>query len=338
MKVNHTSIFMGDTTGRERLENSNQDKQQKKSSGTLFAGDLGVKPDSILLKRQQARKAAMKVMMDAHENEAKIDDDLKERKNKIKELQTSSAAANKEMNEYKKLMEQAKVDYGIADDSQEQQDLELLIKYKAAKKPGSDVSLTEDEWERLANMGPATEYQEKALALNESMDAFRDEIEDNKKQIMEETEASKSIRQERLKSHAMVDAVNAKDEMILAAAKEEIGMLIDEAKEHLDEEQAKREEEAKKKEEAEKEKEELLEKAKENREEVENRIEQTKEEHATEIAHAVQETQESGTEELQDVQVLDQNQVKISAELKNIIKNENLLDEDLLGLIVDEKN
>ncbi len=382
---------MGESSRSERDEGNNHSKrlrngkQSQKTAGTLFAGDMNKKPDSILQKRQQARKAAMKVMMDAHENEAKIDDDLKERKNKIKDLQAGSAAANQEVNEYKKLMEQAKVEYGVTDDSEQQQNLELLLKEKKANKIGSDVTLTEEERERLADMGPRTEYQKKVLELDAAADIYRDEISENHKQIMEETEISMKIRQERLKSHAMVDAVNEKDDMLLTAAKEEIGMLMDEAKDKIDEEQKKREEEAKKKAEEEKEKEEQLERVKQKREEVESRIEQAKAEHEAEAeqtsdagytaeaghaaneghaantghvadvgyaanaghatnerhaentGHAAENARENIADDMRDIQVMDLNQTKLSAELKNIIKSENLLDEDLLGIVVDAK-
>lgn len=115
----------------------------------------------------------------------------------------------------------------------------------------------------------------------------------------------------RLKSDPMVKATEAAEDIMEAASKEILGMLMEEAKDHIDEEQEKREEQAEKIAEEKEKKEEQIEKSKEKNEELE------------EVTEAIREV----TADSEDVQ----------KELDDILQKMKLLKEDLKGAKVDEK-
>ena len=92
------------------------------------------------------------------------------------------------------------------------------------------------------------------------------------KQIIEENAIIRGIREEKRKTHPMVEAQETADDIIEASQDDVINMVMQDAKTHLDEEQEKREEEAEKIEEEREEQEELLEERKEEEEELEDLI------------------------------------------------------------------
>lgn len=114
----------------------------------------------------------------------------------------------------------------------------------------------------------------------------------------------------RLESSPMLEAQEQADEIMQAASEDIQGMLWQEAKDHIDEEQKKREEQAEKLAEQKEEQEELLEKAKENREEQEELIEVLQE--------------KTDVDDLQK-------------ELDDMLEKMKLIEEDLKGTTVDAK-
>lgn len=323
MKTN-TTIFMGDSSRHARhagmQEQKSEEKQNKeKSKSTIYAGDLNQKQDNILLRKQQLQKKAMKVFNDAYANEVAMDDEIKEHRANIEVLREDSSAANANLNEVKASISQVQQSYGVKDDSAEQADTELLLKERQANRPGANVKLTEEEKTRLAEMGPLTEYQQTALRMDEGGDAYRTQMEENQRALQDESDAIRGIKNARLKSHAMVDAANAKDDMMEEAAKEIAFLYLEEAKEHIDEERKEQQETAQQKAEKEQEKEEQLEAARENKEQTQ--------EHTEEIKESVQ------------IQMTDNEttQTDMDVKLKKLLEEAKLVEEDLKGLNVDEQ-
>ena len=234
-------------------------------------------------------------------------------------LQAENEEANKFYKDYKQQMAQAKEDYNIADDSQEQKDLELLQKQYDMSKHGSMEQLTEEEKERLKNMGELTEYQQLSMDLYKEADYWKTQIETNNLIINGESGAIRSINIERLKTHGMVDAQKAKESILAAASKEIEGMLVDDAKEALDEKAEEVKEAAEDQKEKKEEEEERIEAAKENKEEREDFVEAVRDNTAELTQQAVE----------SDVIMEDVNE-----EIKKIMQQEKLLEEDLKGLTV----
>ena len=315
MKVNQT-IFMGDDTLRARHgQESAQNDSNKKS---ICAGGLNKAVDPILQKKQQAQKQAMKIVGDTWANDRKIDDDLDERRARIKENREIIGKAKDELNRISKEREALRERYGVEEDSQEEQDLKLLEKEIDAKKPGSEVRLTKEEWEKIEEIkkNGLTEYQTRSLEMKNGGGLYEDEIAEAEKIIKMETAVISSIKLERLKKDPMVEAQKNAKEIIDAARDEILGMLIDEGKDHIDEEMEEKKEAAEKAEEKKEEQEEKAEKKDEK---------EAQEEQFREQIQASTELMTKSDELLDDVQ----------RKVKKILDEMKLLEEDLKGAAVD---
>lgn len=315
MKVNQT-IFMGDDKLRAR--HGHEDPQKQSDRKTVFAGGLKKVIDPIQQKKEQAKKQAMKIVGDTWANDRKLADDLDSRREKVREYQEAIGAANDELLEIKKKRAQFREDMEIAEDSQEEQDLKLLEKEIDSRKPGSDIHLTDEERERIKQIraNGLTEYQERSLAMKNGGALYETEIEEASRKMQGENAAIESIELERLKKDPMVGAQKAADEIMEQAGDQIIGMLMEEAKDHVDEEMEEKKEAAEKAEEKKKEEEEKAEKKDEK---------EAQEEQFREQIKASTELVTKSDELLDDIQ----------REVKKILDEMKLLEEDLKGAAVD---
>ena len=320
MKVgNQVSVFMGERTRqREELAEKQAGKHRKRS---VFAGDLNVTQDKILQKRKEAQKKALKVVADTWEGDRKIDADVEERRMRIKSLREEAGAAKKEIAAVKAGMEGLRKQYGVESDSAEQKDLELILKARESMRSGSKVSLSEDERERLAELDKKerTEYQSRVLEMDEGADYYRKIVSENEKEIEIENAVIREIYKERLKKDPMVKAQKEAEAIKESAGKEILGMLVEEGKEHIDEEQEEREEKAEETKEKKEEQEELLEKRRTEREEAEKRAE--------ELAESMP---------MEELLGLDMTKSDFQTEIQNIVDKMKLVEEDIKGAMVDK--
>lgn len=315
MKVNQT-IFMGDDTLRVRHgQESTQNDAGKKS---IFAGGLNKAIDPILQKKQQAQKQAMKIIGDTWAGDQKIDDDIDARKARIKKNWENIGKAKDELNRISKEREELREKYQVEEGSQEEQDLKLLEKEIDSKKPGSGVHLTKEEREQIDEIkkNGLTEYQTRSLEMKKGGESYETEIDEAEKVIKAENAAIASIRLERLKKDPMVGAQRNAKEIIDAARDEIMGMLIDEGKDHIDEEMEEKKEAAEKAEEKKEEQEEKIEKKDEKKAQEEQFREQIKD--STELM--------TKSDELMD---------DVQRKVKKIMDEMKLLEEDLKGAAVD---
>ncbi len=275
MKVENTTVFLGDNTRRER----NSSVVEEKSSGqNIFAGNLKKQFDPIAGKKQEARKQAMKIVGDAWEGERKIDDDLASRSAKIVKYRETLRKAGDELKEIESRRSELRENYGVEDDSEEEENLKLLEKELAAKKIGSGIHLTKEEEEQLAEIKKTglTEYQKRSLELKENGSQYEQEIEEAEKQIQTENAVIRGTRLERLKSQTMIKAQKSAEDVLEAASEQIVGMLIDEAKDHMDEKMAEEKEAAEEKAEKEEAEEERIEKQNEKKKEIKKIVDEMK--------------------------------------------------------------
>jgi hypothetical protein len=221
------------------------------------------------------------------------------------------------MRDCREQSEALREEYHIDPDSQEQKDLELLNKaYGAQSHPWIGMQLTEEEEERVAQLqaGGMSEYMSRGMELNRQLWEYASAAYDLQKEIVTENAVIRGIRDERRKHHTMVDAQADADEVLKAARDEILGMVIEEAKDHIDEEQENREEEAEEIKEEREEQEELLEERKENEEELEDLME------------------DMPIDEMAD---LKSTQEQIRQEVQNVVNKMHLVTEDIKGAMVD---
>lgn len=299
----------------ESVKDGRQVKEERQSRGqstrasdtvSIKGSDLNLAQDSILARKQKARKDAMDIIGSQFKMDSEIDRDFEERRGRIAENKEKAAAALREMNSLSEEQAKLKEAYGIEDDSKEQQDLELRMKLEEAADPNSNVTLTKEEVEQIRQLGPMTEYQKAVMGLESSKGVWKEEIKEANKVIAVESQVIRDTKQELLKYHGMDDAKRLAKESLDASRKEIIGMLtqesMDKVKEDMEDTVEKAEEQQEKK------------------EEMEALREEKKEQ---------DQWKDSGMDEIQKVQN------EVDAQMEEIRQRQKLLEEDLKGIQVD---
>ena len=195
---NNITVFSGDTRNNAQAEWANKEATEScdKKSKTIYAGDfLKEFPlrERIQQKKSEAQQRALKIVSDAWGMDKQIDDEIKVREEESKVLQEDNQEALENLKDVNQRMEELRDAFGISPDSEEQQELERIIQ----RRKSPTVSLEEEE---------LTEYQKRALALDDEATFYRKQIAANNGKILENSEVNAAIRKERVKSHAMVDA------------------------------------------------------------------------------------------------------------------------------------
>ncbi len=384
--ANENQIINSASAARERAA-QREGKQFGGQSGrkSIFAGDIGMRQDRITQRREYARKKALKIVGDAWNVDKKIDQNILDIRDRAAQLMDEKKE-NLDVIETAEMQKEAlREQYGVAADSQEQKDLELLQKADRASNPRFDihltaeeeaqvkvlkerrlsaedkellrkkalsedpvtgVQLTEEEQEKAAQLenkkDRLTEYQERCLDI----DAFQHTYEKRNLEIDRELAGCygsiRATKQERLKYHEMVNAQNKADKVMDAAGKEILGMLVEEAKDHVDEELEEPREEVKEEAEEKAEEEERIEEREEKQEELEAQVDAAHD--RSEEQEAVRrEVQERSREEADLLETMMEagmgnvgNVSEVQSEIKNMIHKMKLLEEDLKGSTVDE--
>ena len=292
----------------------------------------------IEARRNNAKKQALKVVSDAWKSDNKSAGSIADmeglKQSKVSEMNEIRAKMKDIENTKKSLQEE----YGVADGSQEQKDLELLEKYQNNMNGSSYDQFSDEEISRLKELqnAPLTEYQKKVLNLNSMKGQVSVEADRKQFEVNALTASISDATLEQLKSRDMEKASDAADEIMDSANKEILGMLIEEGKNNADEKvdvcggaqtataqradvlPAEAEEAADKKEEQDKQIEEAQEKRKNQEEIIEG--------------------QQNADQLEQDVSMQKQNISKMDEAQKNIqkiLKEKNLVNEDLKGIEID---
>lgn len=289
-------------------------QQEKKESGedlkSIDASGLNLGQDSLAQRKSQARREAMDIIKNQFKSDGKLDQSLAERRQKIAESKGDAEEALDHINEITKQQEQLKEDWGIEDDSEEQQNAELRIKVKDAMKPGSKVELTQEDWERYSQLGPMSEYEQAIMDWEAEKDNFRKDLDAANKDIAVQTSVIRETKQEMLKYHGMDDATALAEESMKAASKEIVGMAMQESMDEIQDQIDKAVEEGKEQ--------------KEQKEE-EEALRQEKKADEMELR-----------QELMDLPNVQQMQSEVEQRMQEILAKQKLLEEDLKGVQVDQ--
>lgn len=174
------------------------------------------------------------------------------------------------------------------------------------------------------------EYIQKALEIDKAATEFNSRLQAAKSEKEGLSKAVEGIHLALLKADPMVGAKKAADKIMEAANKDIISDIVDDTKDSIDDKM-----------------EEVVEKAQEKKEEKQEEEEkQVEREKKQEQLEAVQDDIKDPKEvavENQDltnatdmIQTADSTQSKIENEIKNLIKNQQLIEEDLKGLEIDQ--
>lgn len=281
MKVgNNITLFAGGQPESSLTTEGAGKKQENRK--TIFAGDLntqnGTLQDRIEQKKKEAQKQAMKVVGDAFAGDKEIDDDIAGRAQNIKDLKED----RKRLLEEKENVELRKADLEKGYEAGEISEADCLAEKNVLK---------EEEQIRVQ------------------------ELDENEAQVMQENAIIRGTRMERLKHHAMADAQEQAEDILDAARDEIMGMVVEEGKDHVDEETEKREEQAEEIKEEKEQREEFIESQKERRKEEEALLEDIP---------------------MEEMLSLDKIQSDVKQEVQNILDKMKLIAEDIKGAVVDE--
>ncbi len=224
------------------------------------------------------------------------------------------------------------------------EEVELLQRKADAEKFGLSVEWTEEEEALLKEMEgvPLTEYQERCLKIDGYQKIYETRNDVIKDQIAAYNGSIRATRLERLKFREMEKAQKKAEEVMEAAGKEIIGMLMEEAKDHVDEEMEETKEEAEEKAEEEASQEEKIEERKEDTAELEQRIDEAHRENEAreELRREAEERSREDAVLLGDIMEAGMGTGSLSDvkfDVKNMLHKMKLLEEDLKGSIVDEE-
>lgn len=322
MRVENTSFFMGESISGVMREGQQPGANSSKVSGLSINGStLATQNDPIAAKREEAKKKAMKIIGDAFANDRKIDEDLDARSEHIRKLKGVQNESRKAVNEIESDRVALRETYGIETDSAEEKELKLLEKEFRAKQKGSDVFLSKEDAEEITKIKARglSEYQSRSMEMLDYEKPYLDAIYEAGQGIEEENLTIAAIKRELPKNTAMLKAQDKAEAIEDAASKEIMGMLVDEAKEHIDSEAEENEEKAKEKKEKEEELQEKIDAAKEKRKEQE-------------------ELTENIVESAQDLTVATSNINDAQKDIKDMMNKLALVEEDMKGAAVDEKS
>lgn len=224
------------------------------------------------------------------------------------------------------------------------EEVELLQRKADAEKFGLEVEWTEEEEALLKEMEgvPLTEYQERCLKIDGYQKIYETRNDVIKDQIAAYNGSIRATRLERLKFREMEKAQKKAEEVMEAAGKEIIGMLMEEAKDHVDEEMEETKEEAEEKAEEEASQEEKIEERKEDTAELEQQIDEAHRENeaSEELRREAEERSREDAVLLGDIMEAGMGTGSLSDvkfDVKNMLHKMKLLEEDLKGSIVDEE-
>lgn len=262
----------------EAVEKGEREQEKRK---TLFAGDMNpgnTLQDRIAQRKEEARKQAMKVVGEALAGRQAVDEGMEESRAHIEELKHEA--------------------------------LELQ----------EEASGVEERREALENAYQAGEvgqaaYEEEMANLDQEAKVYQDKLGENKGAQMGEEAVIRGTKRELLKDKSMVSAQDQAEQIMEAASDDIVGMVMEDSREHIDEESQKREEQAEKIREEEEKKEEILEKREEREEQLEELLESAP---------------------VEEIVTLDQMQEEVRQEVQSIIDKMNLLSEDIKGVAVDQ--
>ena len=290
---------------------------------TLFGGNLFQNgndmtvQERIAQKRQLYVKQGTKMVKDADKTERKIDKSIDDARNQVKETVDLLGEYQKKIGEIDDKLAQAKEEFEVEDDSQEQKDLEILLKQQR-QGSGMGEPMTKEEMQRYDEIkGQLTDYQKIALEAYKERDHYTKQVGKAEIKIQAINQAIRQIKIDRPASQVMQDAQRNKEDLMEAASKEIQGMLMEDAKDKIDEKA-----------------EEIQEAAEKRKEELEERLEAVKEdkEETEEAAESAAETAQEMAKQIIDSDALN---TSVDEEVKKKMEELQKHLEELKGIVID---
>ena len=208
------------------------EQANKQGKSAFFAGSpVLTTKNQIEQRKKMAQKSALKLVKDAWDNDQAVEKTVASQRQRYAELDAQRTEAKKTLAGYEDQEKTLKEQCNVADDSKEQQDLNLLEKRQEYRR-GVGEELTRDEWKKLNEID--TQAVEEKVTIRDTTSGMQAAV-GNVKRIMIE----------KLKTHGMVDAKNAADDIMDAANDDVVSMLVSDVKDGIDEKMEEAKEDAK---------------------------------------------------------------------------------------------
>ena len=245
INLNHNTTIRNDTIN--SLNNTQGILNNK--NNVIDGKTLNLSGNILDEKKAQAKRDAMKLIRDAFEGDQKISDSFNEKKRHIEELIQSKGEADKIIKDIESERKALRDEYGLSEDSQEEQELKLLEKEFKSGLPGSDISLSYEEKEALDEIKERglTEYQSRSMEMLDYEKNYFVKSYSNTLEIQDENRSLGMMEREMLKNTSMIDAQKQAKKVEEELNEQVITNVVEEARDNIDSEIDKKKEKAEEK-------------------------------------------------------------------------------------------
>ena len=243
------NINLNTTFGNENTKSLNNNQGAVNNKNNVIDGKtLNLSGNILDEKKTQAKKEAMKLIRDAFEGDQKISDSFNEKKRHLEELIQSKGEADKIIKDIESERKALREEYGLSEDSQEEQELKILEKEFRSGLPGSEISLSYEEKKALDEIKQRglTEYQSRSMEMLDYEKNYIVKSYSNAFKIQDENRSLGMMEREMLKNTSMIDAQKQAKKVEEELNEQVVSIVVDEAKDNIDSEVEEKKEEAEK--------------------------------------------------------------------------------------------
>ncbi len=212
-----------------------QSKNKKSESNnqkitSIYAGNLNLARDPVEVRKANGQKQAIRAILETFSKELNIDSNIDEMRTKQEELRSDMSVYHDKLASVQKMKEELRKGYEVSEYSEEEKDVNLII--KGVNNP---EALTDEEKQRLESIGSLTDYQKEMLECNKIETYWNNNLNNANSSINSISIAVNSIQLDRQKHNPVLEAKEAAQDIIDITSKEVIGMLLEESKDTIDE-------------------------------------------------------------------------------------------------------
>jgi len=283
------------------------------AKNSLSPGNPDALSSRISQKQSHAQEKAIGFVKRALTVERKFDNNIKKHKTRIAKLEDEIKLNNEEIKKISEKQKELQESVGIGNDDRQQKELMLIIKQRR----GGKLSEEEEKHVNKLEENGLSAYQQRWLEFESEKKIYRHFNAGLSDEIKEENDSIESIMEEREKNNPMKDATEAAEEVLETAGKEVKGMFFQDVKDNIEKESR----EFKKK-------------------LIENQAEKQKErgdssEKADKSKIVSKEHNDNFAEASADTVHQIVSQEKVFGDIKHMLEEMILLDEDIKGAVVD---
>ncbi len=197
---------------------------------SIYAGNLNLARDPVEVRKANGQKQAIRAILETFSKELNIDSNIDEMRTKQEELRSDMSVYHDKLASVQKMKEELRKGYEVSEYSEEEMDVNLII--KGVNNP---EALTDEEKQRLESIGSLTDYQKEMLECNKIETYWNNNLNNANSSINSISIAVSSIQLDRQKHNPVLEAKEAAQDIIDITSKEVIGMLLEESKDTIDE-------------------------------------------------------------------------------------------------------